>query len=133
MRPKKERAGPNSRRVSSESKSDTNVVSRSRVLFIASRSAKTPPLDLGSMNRQEFIDCASRLARIEALNHLRVGIARALSFATQDPECFHVDADGLCCHACTMHARAAMSTPTTNVHRATGTAPAWLRVSFLRG
>jgi hypothetical protein len=75
------------------------------MLFIASRPAKSAPFELGSMNLQEFIDCAGRLAGIEALNHLRVGVARALSFATQDPKCFHVDTDGLCCHACIMHAR----------------------------
>jgi hypothetical protein len=57
------------------------------------------------MKLQEFIDCASWLAGVEALDYLRIGVSRALSFTTQDPECFHIDADGFCGHACIMHAR----------------------------
>jgi hypothetical protein len=71
------------------------------VLFNASRSAKTAPLKLRSMKLQKFIDCAGRLTGVKAPDYLRIGVSRALSFTTQDPECFHVDADGLCCHACT--------------------------------
>jgi hypothetical protein len=121
MRPKNERAGPTSRWVSSASKSDTNVVSRSRALFIASRSAKAAPLELGSMILQEFIDRASRLAGIEALDHLRIGVSRTLSFTAQDPECFHVDADCLCCHACIMHARCSTSITRAEIQQAMGT------------
>jgi hypothetical protein len=73
------------------------------------------------MSPQEFIDRASRLAGIKALNYLRIGVSRALSFPAQDPESFHVDADGLCCHACIMHAHLLASSTWDAIHRVAGT------------
>jgi hypothetical protein len=74
------------------------------VFFIAPRAAKTAPLQLRSMKLKELINSPSRLTGIKALNYLGIGIPRALSFTTQDPKCFHIDADGLSCHTCIMHA-----------------------------
>jgi hypothetical protein len=74
------------------------------VLFIAPRAAKPATLKRRSMNLQEFIDCARRLPGVKALDYPGIGVARTLSLATQNSERLHIHADGLCCHACTMHA-----------------------------
>src|SRR5476651_718400 len=74
------------------------------MLFIARRPAKPTTFKCRSMNPQELIHRSGRLSRVETLDHSGIGIAWPLALAAQDPECLHVDADGLCCHACTMHA-----------------------------
>lgn len=81
------------------------VLSSSSFSRMAAGFSKSAPFKHRLVVLDELGKCAGRLSGMEPTDHLRKRITRPAPFAPENLIGFHIHTDGLCRHACTLHAR----------------------------